>query len=382
MRARLSLVLLLACGEPEQLLDVSDSLASIAGVDAQTVSLLRGDRGADANLGCGSFEALRTLKIPLNQPFDFQVLREEAAAPSGARCFRVDWESSLGEHSSITFTPFDHDVALPSLSVWPGSELVGLASSPDFLCGSSCQGFEFAAPRQDLLSTLDDFAFLPPRPFAEAVDSTGVLWRSTYLLVPFNEIFSGTYEADWAEGRSGVSLRAGSVMNGVRYTRDRVGRVVTLALEYRVTTGPLPVAAESSLSVVSRGASCEGFSTCPFTDGDFTPIAVDGLDHVTLDLGKLQGANVVLVRGLWFDGDLQLITVNLEGAADGPFYPLDIVELTRDSLALAQDGLAGVQRLDVRYLTVASLRYVRLVVRDSKGNPLKITRLAEMSVLE
>lgn len=382
MRARLLLVAVCACGEPEQLLDVSSKLQSLGGEGPQTVTLLRGDRGADADTGCGTFSQLRAQKAPLDDTFDFQVLREEATAPTGQRCFRLDWESSAGAHSSVIFSPFDHDVALPPLAVWPDLDPGRLRPSSVFSCGPSCNSFEFYTPPTGLVATRPDFAFLAPQFYVEAFDNSGVLWRDTYLLVAQTQGFTGIFEAEWTEGRTGVFLRSGVVTTGVRYTRDRVGRLVTLYVEYRVTGPTWPVTATSSLQLVSRGASCEGFDPCPFTDGDFEPVSVDDFRPVIIDLGAEYEASSVLVRGLWL-GDPQAMTIGLEGSVQpGVTYPLDVAELGSTSVVLARDGLSGLPRLDVRFLNVGRVRYLRIVPKDRLGINLPIKRLAELSVFQ
>ena len=371
------LLLLSACGVPEQLLRVTAKLETVDRFDeSQVQARLESDEGADED-GCSRFGLVKLVQATANVPFEVDVLRAETLGPRGTpRCLRLNWRS----RSMLTFGPLEHDVQLPPFTVWP---------SGDRLAGESAQ-LSFGRltfrplPEAYLGRTSDEVDVLPARHFYEVFDERGVLaWRAYDDGVQLSfggSAFSGSPSGMHLEGRAGTT-HGGAFRIGRTYTTDTLGRPVELRFEYRLVTNDVAVApAEMSFVPLSRGRPCAGFADpCPFTDGDFTVVAAGGATRIDVDLGVTTPVRSILVRGLTTRAPPTALRVEVTHDSEPDRFDRIVVPI--DPL-LFKNGVHDDARLDLQVFTGRSVRWARVSVLGAAMAPLAIDALAEVSLFE
>jgi len=372
------LLVLCACGVPEQLLRVRARVLESTGRLEQKIPVtLESDDGSNSE-GCGTFAALQRLEIPARSSATFEVLRAETIGPSGEpRCFRLNWQN----RSLLAFGPLAHDVGLPGFWVWPAGTDVNTVA---MRTGTGMQFY--TTPNNYLGMAEDHYDLFPPRHFVEVFDDRGQLaWRlfqgdSTGAMTVSFSTATAIVNGYMLEGRSGV-MRGGSFRAGRTYVTDSVGRPHEMLYEHRIITNELQVFGSGEFVPVSRGDRCEGFDPCPFTDGDFTPVKV-GAPQVDLDLDGDLEITRMLVRGLWAGPATAFLRVD---------YTDERNKLNRIQVPLGdkernenRNGGYGPGRVDLTIFTGTELggrkmRRAVLSVVDAQNEPVIIDRLAEIS---
>jgi hypothetical protein len=375
-----------ACGEPEQLLHVVGALDSaVISQDERVKLVIERDEGATLD-GCGTFATDLTLDAGVNVFFQFDVLKAETLGPNGTpRCFRASWGDDDTGRSQLTWVPMDHDVTLPRFTVWPLQGYLGHTLFEEF----TSDHVTFSQVPSSLVGNgVDEVdAVTQPRHLIEVLDENGtVMWRAIEG-DPLSELtMSDPASMSWVVSSlvsedHRVSLRAAGFMLGRTFALDPLGRSVELHFEYRLVTNTLPINVPRQ-TPPSRGAKCDGFVTCPFTDGDFTEVATN-ITQLSLDLGKDVIISTVAVHGLWSDSSYTNVLIQTaEDAAPNDFTGGPI-SVDPQAVLVLRDGLLAPSRIDrIEQINPRKMRYLRVSLLDADNNPVPLTRLAEVSLFE
>jgi len=305
-----STLLFVSCLNPDDIFPLHGSVSS----PGQHVVLQRGQRASRDECG-DDFVAFKETDADADGGYLFEIFRAQAESLSTGRrfCFRASTEYASGTSAWGVTSDIEDETTFPLLPDWDAKLHVtfGVDFYPDGGAHSSSNFSFFPVAFQQP----SDFAFLPRHSVTLTDADGGVQWRQGDSVVidgalqlqlnPLNaderitkEFGGGTLRA------TGSYTRASQVIDG-------------LNADVRVRWSPTVFATSGNTLFIegpaqippSRGAACDGYATCPFTDGELNAVELAD-SNVTLRFPAPVAASLLVIRGL--------VTLNPERGRDEP----------------------------------------------------------------
>lgn len=294
-----ALVLLLtSCLNPDDIFPLKGRVET----PGQRVTLERGPRATADECG-EDYVSLKETDADENGDYGFEIFRAQAQSLTTGLpfCFRVTTAYASGTTAWGATRDVQADLDFPLLPDWRAQ--LTERENYDYLPDGGRVVLPTFFVQRIAYSSVDDVGFLD-RYSVELTRADGVVqWRQGTPAIdddPFN------VEADLltADGRvirefDGGTLRATGSYNRATQLIDGLSGEVRVRWSPTIsaTSGDTLFIDGPALTPPSRGATCDGYASCPFTDGELAPAAVNA-SAITLRFAQPISARLVVLRGV------------------------------------------------------------------------------------
>lgn len=287
-----------ACLNPDDIFPLHGTVSA----GGQHVVLQRGQRASRDDCG-DDFVAFKETDADADGGYVFEIFRAQAESLSTGRpfCFRASTTYASGTSAWGVTSNIEDETTFPLLPDWH-AHIVGNVDIEFYPDGGMHTTSSYDVS-PIAFRAAEDFGFLDRYSVTLFGADGGVQWRQGDSV-----IISDTLDLNrnplTADARVMTEFGGGTLRATGSYTRatqiiDGLNADVRTRWSPTVTavSGDTRVIDQPAQSPPSRGATCDGYTTCPFTDGVLLPVELaDG--NVTLYFAQPLAASLLVVRGL------------------------------------------------------------------------------------